>query len=254
MSTLAFDIPHSLVQRLREAHWVVALTGAGISAESGIPTFREAQTGLWAQYDPQELATPQAFRRNPRLVWDWYAWRRGLVARAAPNPAHRALVEIERLVPRFTLITQNVDSLHQRAGSLNVIELHGNISRVRCFDEGRVVEAWAETDEPPPGCPRCGAMLRPDVVWFGETLPHAELAAAHTAAQGCDLFLAIGTSGVVEPAASLPFLALRSGAAVAIVNPEYRASPGPTLYGLNGPAGAVLPALVLAAWGADDAT
>ena len=248
MSEPTFDIPPELTERLRDARYVAVLTGAGISAESGIPTFREAQTGLWAQYDPQELATPQAFRRNPKLVWDWYAWRRELVTRAAPNAGHLALVEIERRVPRFTLITQNVDDLHRRAGSTGVIELHGNITRVKCFDDDQIVEDWPATDELPPRCPRCGGMLRPDVVWFGEMLPHEALAAAHGAALDCDLFFSIGTSGLVEPAASLPFVALRSGAAVVIINPDYRSSPGPTLYGLRGPAGTVLPALVRAAW------
>jgi NAD-dependent deacetylase len=248
MNEPTFDIPPGLVERLRGARHVAILTGAGVSAESGIPTFREAQTGLWAQFDPQELATPEAFQRNPKLVWDWYAWRRELVMRAAPNPSHLALAQIERHVPQFTLITQNIDSLHQRAGSRNVIELHGNIMRTRCFDDNHLVESWAESDELPPRCPRCGGMLRPDVVWFGEALPHEGLAAAHAATQSCDLFFAIGTSGVVEPAASLPLMALRRGAVVVVVNPEYRSSPGPTLYGLNGPAGTVLPALVRAAW------
>ena len=160
------SIPAELIARLRQARRVAVLTGAGISAESGVPTFRQAQTGLWARYDPQQLATPQAFRRQPQLVWDWYAWRRGLVAGVEPNPGHFALAEIERRVPQFTLITQNVDSLHQRAGSRAVLELHGNIARTTCSREGRVVEAWPESDERPPRCPHCGAFLRPDVVWL----------------------------------------------------------------------------------------
>ena len=248
MSEPIFEIPPDLAQKLRDARRVAVLTGAGVSAESGIPTFRDAQTGLWARYSPQDLATPEAFRRNPRLVWEWYAWRRELVASAAPNPAHLALAEIERRAPQFTLITQNVDSLHQRAGSRNVIELHGNITRTKCFAEDTPVESWAATDELPPRCPRCGGPLRPDVVWFGELLPEAALLAAREAAATCDLFFSIGTSGVVEPAASLPFLALKRGAVVVIVNPDIQASPGPTLYGLKGPAGQVLPALVRAAW------
>jgi NAD-dependent deacetylase len=247
-----FDIPLELVATLRAARHVTVLTGAGVSAESGIPTFRDAQTGLWAKYDPQELATPQAFRRDPRLVWEWYAWRRELVSRAAPNPAHLALAEIERRVPQFTLITQNVDGLHQQAGSRNVIELHGNIARVKCFEEDVVVERWDETGDVPPRCPHCGGHLRPDVVWFGELLPDKALATAREAAMGCDLFFSIGTSAAVEPAASLPSLAQRRGATIVIVNPEMRSSASRGFYVLSGPAGVVLPALAQAAWREDD--
>ena len=197
------QIPAELAAALRGARHVAVLTGAGVSAESGIPTFREAQTGLWAQYDVQELATPQAFRRNPRLVWEWYAWRRGLVATAQPNPAHQALAALERQVPKFTLITQNVDSLHQWAGNQNIIELHGNLAQVKCFDDGALVEHWDDNAaELPPRCPRCGGLLRPNVVWFGELLPAEALAAAVEAARTCDLFLSVGISGLVEPAAS----------------------------------------------------
>ena len=215
----SFEIAPELAAALRGARHVAVLTGAGISAESGIPTFRDAQTGLWAKYDPRELATPQAFRDNPRLVWEWYAWRAELVGKAEPNVGHLALVEIERRVPTFTLITQNVDSLHHRAGSRNVIELHGRLGRVKCFDEDVVVEQWQETGDVPPRCPRCGGPLRPDVVWFGELLPRAALEAAVEASQLCDLFLSIGTSALVEPAASLPRVAMDAGATVAIVNP-----------------------------------
>jgi len=171
-----FTIPDSLISAVRTARHIAVLTGAGISAESGVPTFREAQTGLWAQYDPLELATPEAFRRNPKLVWQWYEWRRGLVSKAQPNPGHLALAQLELKVERFTLITQNVDGLHQRAGSRNVVELHGNINRTKCFDEEVVIESWAETGDAPPRCPRCGGLLRPDVVWFGEALPRQALA------------------------------------------------------------------------------
>src|SRR5215469_12429556 len=157
-------ISGALIQRLTTARSVTVLTGAGVSAESGVPTFRDAQTGLWAKYNPEDLATPRAFRSNPRLVWEWYTWRRTLVAGAKPNPAHFALVELERLVPEFHLITQNVDGLHQQAGSQKVIELHGNITRTKCFDEGTIVSKWAETGEVPPKCPDCGGLLRPDVV------------------------------------------------------------------------------------------
>jgi NAD-dependent deacetylase len=251
MSDPTFDISPALAETLRGARQIAVLTGAGVSAESGIPTFRDAQTGLWAKYDPQDLATPQAFRRDPRLVWEWYAWRRELVSRAAPNPAHLALAEIERRAPQLTLITQNVDGLHQQAGSRNVIELHGNIARVKCFEEDVVVERWDEAGDVPPRCPRCGGLLRPDVVWFGELLPEVALAAAREAALSCDLLFSIGTSGAVEPAASLPSLALRRGATVAVINPEMKSSSGRGFYVLSGPAGRVLPALVKAVWGGE---
>ena len=214
------SIPAELIARLRQARRVAVLTGAGISAESGVPTFRQAQTGLWARYDPQQLATPQAFRRQPQLVWDWYAWRRELVAGVAPNPGHHALASMERQAPRFTLITQNVDSLHQRAGSRAIIELHGNLSRTKCSREERIVETWPESDARPPRCPACSAFLRPDVVWFGEALPAAALDAAFDAARTADVFLTIGTSGIVQPAASLPLLAASSGATAVEINPE----------------------------------
>jgi NAD-dependent deacetylase len=236
---------------LRAAQRVTVLTGAGISAESGIPTFREAMTGLWEQFDPAELATPEAFARHPDVVWRWYAERRARVLSAVPNPGHHALVEIERCVPAFSLFTQNVDGLHQAAGSVNVIELHGNIRRVRCSREQRVVTRW--DDDPaapaPPPCPHCGAPLRPDVVWFGELLPPDALHAAWRAADECDLFLSVGTSNVVEPAASLPWRALRAGADVVVVNPDMEGQrTGPRVHHLVGPAGQVLPALVSAAW------
>lgn len=239
----------ALAAAIRAARCIAVLTGAGISAESGIPTFRDAQTGLWAQYSPEDLATPQAFRRNPRLVWEWYAWRRELVAQAAPNPGHLALATIEARAPQFTLITQNVDGLHQRAGSRSVIELHGNLTRVKCFREEVVVERWDQSDEAvPPRCPRCGGPLRPDVVWFGEMLPPDALRDAVGAAQQCDLFLSIGTSGLVEPAASLPRLALQSGAQVAVINLDVHTRATPPLFTINARAGELLPRLVNAAW------
>ncbi len=237
-------IPPELVDALRTAHHVAVLTGAGVSAESGVPTFREAQTGLWAQYNPEELATPQAFRRDPKLVWEWYAWRRELVAKAAPNPGHLALAELEQKVPRLTLITQNVDNLHREAGSQNVIELHGNIQRTICFDERTVVESWPETESVPPPCPTCGGHLRPDVVWFGETLPPGALETAFDAAADCDLFLSIGTSALVQPAASLPIAALQAGAVVAEINPDTTVLTSRLPHALRGPAGEVLPELL----------
>lgn len=226
---------------LAAAKNVTVLTGAGISAESGVPTFRDAQIGLWAKYSPEELATPRAFRRNPRLVWEWYAWRRKLVADAKPNPAHLALAEMEPLFPQFQLITQNVDGLHQRAGSQRVIELHGNITRTKCFDEDTLVSNWEDTDDVPPQCPNCGGPLRPDVVWFEEALPKAELVLAVQASTACDVFLCVGTSGVVYPAAALPFEALRSGATLVEINPQTTPLTARTSFTLAGAAGVVLP-------------
>jgi NAD-dependent deacetylase len=240
--------PAALVESLRGAERVAVLTGAGISAESGVPTFRDAQTGLWAHYDPEELATPQAFRRDPRLVWQWYAWRRELVSGAAPNAGHYALAELAGHVPAFTLITQNVDGLHQQAGSRQVVELHGNIHRTKCFADGRVVDAWPATDRIPPPCPHCGALLRPDVVWFGENLPLEALQTAVSAAESCDLFLSVGTSALVHPAASLPLLARRHGATVAEINLEPTPLTAEVDVAWHGPAGRLLPALIQAAW------
>jgi NAD-dependent deacetylase len=242
-------IPAPLVTRLRAARRVAVLTGAGISAESGVPTFREAQTGLWARYNPEELATPEAFRHNPRLVWEWYAWRRERVRQAEPNPGHVALVEMERRIAGFTLITQNVDGLHRRAGSHQVLELHGNLFRAKCLDEDRPVESWLDSEEIPPRCPRCGGLLRPDVVWFGEMLPTGVLRAAEQAAATAEVFFSIGTSALVYPAADLPFTALRAGAAVVEINPQPTPLSPQVTFSLNGPAGEMLPALVEQVWG-----
>lgn len=242
----AVAIPAALVARLRTARRVAVLTGAGISAESGVPTFRDAQTGLWARYRPEDLATPAAFARDPRLVWDWYAWRRERVAQARPNPGHQALVALEGRVAAFTLITQNVDGLHRRAGSRCVLELHGDITRSVCSVERREVGTWDDTGERPPRCPACGAPLRPDVVWFGEELPRAALAAAQAAAESCEVFLCVGTSTVVYPAAELPFAAQRSGACVVEVNPDATPLSSSAGFRLPGPAGTVLPALLAA--------
>jgi NAD-dependent deacetylase len=237
-------IPAELVERLARAARVTVLTGAGVSAESGVPTFRDAQTGLWAKYSPEELATPRAFRRNPRLVWEWYEWRRKLVTDAAPNPAHVALAEMENAVPHFQLITQNVDGLHQRAGSQRVIELHGNITRTKCFDEGTVVSHWPDTGDVPPKCPNCGGLLRPDVVWFEEPMPEAEMDLAIRASTSCEIFLSVGTSTVVQPAASLPFEALRSGATVVEINPQPTPFTSQAHFALAGAAGEILPELL----------
>ncbi len=242
-------IPPELITGLRAARRVAVLTGAGISAESGVPTFREAQTGLWARYNPEELATPEAFRRNPRLVWEWYAWRKERVRQAEPNPGHLALADMERRIAEFTLITQNVDGLHRRAGSQQVLELHGNLFRVKCFDEDRIVENWPDSEEIPPRCPRCGALLRPDVVWFGEILPASVLRAAEQAAANAEVFFSIGTSALVYPAADLPFTALAAGVMVVEINPQPTPLSPHVTYSLHGPAGAVLPKLVARVWG-----
>jgi NAD-dependent deacetylase len=204
---------------LRAARRIAVLTGAGMSAESGVPTFRDAQTGLWAQFDPQQLATEEAFRAKPSRVWDWYAFRREMIAKVEPNAGHRALAAFAQRHPgRLTLITQNVDGLHQRAGSPGVLALHGNIFEDKWLDTPKAccnVDAAAAGN--PPYCDRCGNLLRPDVVWFGEALPLRALAAAEEAAGACDLMLVVGTSGVVYPAAGL---ARTAAGKVVIVNPE----------------------------------
>jgi NAD-dependent deacetylase len=230
---------------LRQAARVVVLTGAGISKDSGLRTFREAQTGLWSQYRPEELATPEAFERRPELVWRWYAWRRSLVAQAQPNAGHLAIAALQRVVPDCTLVTQNVDGLHRRAGSTHVIELHGDITRIRCSRCSRVHAGHGAGE--PPACESCGAPLRPDVVWFGELLPEPALRAATRAAGACDVLLSVGTSGVVYPAAGLVHIAVAAGAIVILVNPDIETAPAGALH-LAGGASHVLPALLAAAW------
>jgi len=241
-------IPESLVVTLRGAWSVAVLTGSGISAESGVPTFRDVQTGLWARYNPEELATPEAFERGPRLVWEWYSWRRELVEKATPNPGHEALATLEGLVPKLSLVTQNVDGLHQSSGSQNVRELHGNIMRSRCSVEGVIVEPHEDDEGIPPSCPSCGAFLRPDVVWFSEVLQAGAIEQAFDAARGCDVFFSIGTSGLVQPAASLAFEALQHGSVVVEVNPDDTLLTRHAEYALRGRAGDVLPALMRAAY------
>jgi NAD-dependent deacetylase len=238
-----------LLARLRQAHHVAVLTGAGVSAESGVPTFRDAQTGLWARFRAEELATPEAFARDPELVWSWYRMRGELVRTAEPNPAHHALARLETLVSRFTLLTQNVDGLHARAGSRRVVELHGNILRGRCTIDGALVPFEQLGSEAVPRCPACGGALRPDVVWFGEQLPPAALETAYAAARDCDVFLSVGTSNLVEPAASLPWIAATAGAAVAVINPTMEGQRrGPGIHQLTGMAGELLPTLLREAW------
>ncbi len=200
---------------------VAVLTGAGISAESGVPTFR-GEGGLWRSYRAEDLATPYAFRRDPKLVWEWYAWRRSLIGACQPNAAHLALAEMEAHLDEFVLITQNVDGLHQLAGSQNIVELHGNIWRMRCTRD--CCPSWEDRCDPlpeiPPLCPSCGALARPDVVWFGESLPGEALDTAFEVCRRCQVMLVIGTSAVVQPAASLPLVALQNDAYVVEFNPE----------------------------------
>jgi NAD-dependent deacetylase len=232
--------------RLAQARRVVAYTGAGVSKESGISTFRDPGEGLWAKYDPLQLATADAYARDPAFVWRWYMDRFGLIERAAPNPGHRALAELERLVT-LTVVTQNIDGLHQRAGSPDVIELHGSAHRFKCVGgrhTGFTLADFAGSDEAPPRCPRCGDLIRPDVVWFGEALPAAALERALDLAARCDVLIAVGTSGVVYPAALVPATAHESGAALIDVNPEPDALAAVADWFLQGPGGEVLPRLV----------
>lgn len=217
-----------VAQGLRAARHVVVFTGAGASAESGIPTFRDALTGLWERFDAAKLATAQAFRADPGLCWGWYEWRRMKVVEASPNTAHRAIAQLANLVPKVTVITQNVDDLHERAGSHDVIHLHGSLHNPRCIDchtqhseplpSVSLPEGGSRID--PPICAVCGGCIRPGVVWFGEMLPEAAWAAAKDVAQACDLFLSVGTSGLVYPAAELPLHALRYRAMVTHINPQ----------------------------------
>ncbi len=243
--------PDSLIDALRTARRVVALTGAGVSQESGLRTFRDPQTGLWARHKPEDLASPEAFRRDPKLVWDWYAWRREALKGVRPNPGHYALVDLEKRIPEFTLVTQNVDGLHRMAGSRQLLELHGNIQRVRCSECGRFAEDWSDNGEDVPRCEACGGLLRPDVVWFGEALPRLALEAAVEAARACELFLSIGTSGVVQPAASLAYAAHNRGASLIEVNPDPTPLTPKVDYFLQGKSGELLPVLVQAVWPSD---
>lgn len=244
--------PPELIAALQQAKQVVVFTGAGVSAESGIPTFRDALTGLWQRFDAEDLATPDAFRRDKDLVWGWYEWRRMQVLRAQPNPAHVAIAGLAQLVPTLTVVTQNVDDLHERAGSTEVLHLHGSLHAPRCFACG-----WAHLlppgipEEPdggrrlsPPSCQHCGGPVRPGVVWFGEGLPQQVLDAAFTTARACDLLFAIGTSGLVQPAARIPWLAKQAGAKVVQINPTATALDDQCTWLLRGAAGAIMPSLL----------
>src|SRR5690606_10408346 len=236
--------PQELLRLLQSSTRIAVLTGAGVSQESGLRTFRDAQTGLWAQYKPTDLASPEAFARDPKLVWDWYAWRREAIKGVRPNQGHYALVEMENKFSEFTLITQNVDGLHRFAGSKNILELHGNINLVRCSECRTYADKWDEESESVPECEKCNGLLRPDVVWFGEALPRAELESAVNASRACQVFFSIGTSGVVQPAASLAHAARNNGSIVVEINAEPTSLTSKVDFALHGKSGEILPELV----------
>ncbi|MGE5601420.1 MAG: SIR2 family NAD-dependent protein deacylase [Nitrososphaerales archaeon] len=236
-------------QLISRASRLVVLTGAGVSKESGIPTFREAQEGLWAQYDAMAMASEEGFRRNPRLVWEWYEYRFGMIKSVRPNPGHVAIAQLESLIHKVTVVTQNIDGLHRHAGSTSVLELHGSIQRYKCLSgrhTGFSLDDIVEQAEKPPRCPKCGDLMRPDVVWFGEYLHADVMRKAYDACQRCDAMLVVGTSGVVQPAASLPYVAARTGAVVVDVNPEHDEISEMADVFLQGKGGAVLPELLSA--------
>jgi NAD-dependent deacetylase len=247
--------PFELIRALRISKDVAVLTGAGVSAESGLQTFRETSPtlgsgkALWSQYRPEDLATPEAFERNPEMVWEFYAMRRLKAGEVKPNPGHISLAEMERHIPHFTLITQNVDGLHQKAGSKDVIELHGNITRVKCSHGCGVFTKWEDLPDRVPACPSCGEKLRPDVVWFGEMLPRRELEAALEAVRTCQVFFSIGTSSLVQPAASLSGLAKQFGAIIVEINMEETPLTPTADTFLRGKSGEILPELVRQVWG-----
>jgi NAD-dependent deacetylase len=231
----------SAAEILNGAGRVAVLTGAGISAESGVPTFR-GPDGLWRKYRAEDLATPEAFARDPKLVWEWYDWRRERIANVVPNFGHAILAQWEERFPVFTLITQNVDGLHAKAGSRKVLELHGNIWKTRCTAEGTVLKHFeVPLRTIPPLCPSCGALLRPHIVWFGEPLESPVIDRALAESSACDVFLAIGTSALVHPAADLPFHAASNGAKIIEINPDPTPLTHEATLSLRGKAGEVLP-------------
>lgn len=230
-----------LVKILQQAQRVTALTGAGISAESGIPTFR-GDNGLWKKFRAEEIATPEAFRKDPKFVWEWYDWRRGIFATKRPNPGHKVLARWEKIFPQFALITQNIDGLHQEAGSKNIRELHGNTWKLRCTREETIIENHdVPLKEIPPCCPSCGALFRPHVVWFGEPLDSRILHESYLLSSTCEVMFVIGTSAVVQPAASLPLSASNAGATVIEINPEPTPITSSVDFSFRGKAGDILP-------------
>jgi NAD-dependent deacetylase len=217
---MSLALPDAVLQRLKTAQRVVTLTGGGMAAESGVPSFRAAHTGAWSAYDVSELSTQQAYLRNPRLVWEWYDYRRRTAEALEPSQAHYALVDLEQLYPSFTVITQTIDGLHWRAGSRDVVELNGCLRRARCWEAGHVLATWEDIGEAPPRCPHCGSILRHDVVFFGEGLPEWELRRARKAVEQCDAFIVVGTVAPIEPVVSFPFAAKRCGALVMAIDQE----------------------------------
>lgn len=240
----AAGVTARLVERLSQARNLTVLTGSGVSQESGVPTFR-GEDGLWERYRVEELATRQAFEAHPELVWRWYDYRRQLIADVGPNDAHHALARLERGSAQFTLVTQNIDGLHRRAGSADPVELHGNIWRARCTREQTSYDLPdSPLTEIPPRCPKCGSLLRPDVVWFGEPLPSSAYERADEAARTCDAMLVVGTSAMVRPAASLPLVAKHNGAMVVEINVAYTPISALIDATIVGRAGDILPAVV----------
>lgn len=237
-------ITEEFLERLRKARHIAILTGAGVSAESGVKTYRDPD-GLWAKLNPMELASIDGFLANPRVVWQWYKDRWELLQNIKPNPGHFAIAEMERIFPRITLITQNVDRLHQKAGSANVIELHGNLVENHCMD---CKEPFSWDIEPPvkeiPRCKFCQGIIRPSVVWFGEMLPVSAIEEAERAALMCDIFFSIGTSAEVYPAASLPYTARRNGAYIVEVNPNTTTLTQYVNIRLDAPSGVALPLML----------
>jgi NAD-dependent deacetylase len=229
--------------KIASAQCLAVLTGAGISADSGVPTFRGAD-GLWRSFRAEDLATPEAFERDPRLVWEWYNWRRELIATKTPNPAHTAVAEFERRCAQFWLITQNVDGLHRAAGSSKLSEIHGNIWKVRCTACGMIEDNHDVPISILPSCGRCRGLLRPHIVWFGESLCAADLARCGDALQSCDVLLVIGTSGVVYPAAGFASMAKQAGAFVAEINPDPTPQSEVVDVSLKGRAKEVVPLLL----------
>lgn len=231
-----------LINALKNARKVAVLTGAGVSAESGVPTFR-GEEGLWKKFHPEELANYDAFMRNPELVWEWYQWRRSMIYDIEPNPGHYALVELGKKYD-LTLITQNIDGLHEKAGSANIIELHGNIRRNKCASCGRMYDGEISVEQKDLVKCQCGGNIRPDVVWFGEALPAEAFRNAFRAAETCDVFFSIGTSALVQPAAQLPLTAKESGAYVVEVNPDRTVITAYLDEHLHGSSGEIMPRLL----------
>jgi NAD-dependent deacetylase len=230
-------------EALIESRSLVVSTGAGMSRESGIPTFRDAPNALWENYDPETLASPQGWLKDPPLVWRWYAERRRLISQTSPHPGHYAIAELEDHFEDFVVITQNIDDLHRKAGSRSLVEVHGNIFRYKCFDAEHEIDELPDGNDEPPRC-ECGSLIRPNVVWFGELLPEEAIRRSYQAIEACDTMLVVGTSGIVVPVAGFPALARQMGARIIEINPEETPITNVAHLFLQGPAGEVLPRLV----------